>query len=131
MSALMRNQLGFMKSRRLLIHSTNQVCSKSQSNSGCTPGLLKSPLSNRWKLIGGSSVEDGFVRLTSTNTFQKGLLYYSEVSVIECMCLTAFQPLQSENWELTMNLRIGGGGKIGGEGLAFFYTETPGYTVCL
>eukprot|EP00732_Lithocolla_globosa_P002637 Lithocolla_globosa_v1_NODE_1796_length_2332_cov_39.836627.p1 type:complete len:483 gc:universal NODE_1796_length_2332_cov_39.836627:596-2044(+) len=63
-----------------------------------------------WETLGDVMVSNDYMRLTASVRSQRGGLWSEE-------------PLNFDNWEIEMKLLISGRGRIGGDGLAFWYTK--------
>ncbi|KAK2945504.1 putative ERGIC-53 like protein [Blattamonas nauphoetae] len=67
---------------------------------------------DRWRTGGRASVTNEQVSLTPLSPSSRGLLY-------------SFQPSFQSEWEATFSIKISGSGRVGGEGMAFWYTQQP------
>eukprot|EP01113_Clastostelium_recurvatum_P008722 TRINITY_DN1413_c1_g2_i2.p1 TRINITY_DN1413_c1_g2~~TRINITY_DN1413_c1_g2_i2.p1 ORF type:complete len:609 (+),score=218.58 TRINITY_DN1413_c1_g2_i2:77-1903(+) len=65
-----------------------------------------------WDFMGSSVVADDYIRPTPAIKSRSGAVWNTA-------------PVTAKNWEAVIEFRIGGGGKLGADGLALWYVEEP------
>lgn len=71
------------------------------------------PEGNHWYPVGDTFINSEFVRLVPDRQSKKGGFWCKE-------------PIQFTNWEVEFSFRIHGVSAVGADGLAFWYTRSPG-----
>jgi len=77
----------------------------------CLKAPFQSEDNNRWEIGAGASVEDKFVRLTTAQASRTGTLW-------------SRLPCKMTDWEINIEFAIHGRNDGGGEGFAFWYSNT-------
>jgi predicted nucleic acid-binding Zn-ribbon protein len=71
--------------------------------------LVRGTYLPNWEFSGSAVITEDYVRLTPAIKSRTGAIWNTV-------------PVSARNWEVIMEFRIGGGGKLGADGLAFWYT---------